>query len=757
MIKIIFDDVHSNEHHAVPILEELIQYLIPNTKVTTLLLPENNYKDIISTALNDTSLDWIFSFSNSLEVVDLLQNEAKTLIIPAVQFYVGFWEYDPLDKGIIRQYVSNKTICEPLQFELSIMIDTILQHAAENELISVMFLANASSLESFINEVVTMSNKKDNIQWVAITANSFLYTKQHLNASVLWIYAEYSKNLREWDKFLLWLKNSSKMKNAVGILSDVEGVFYYNLCAICSAYFSKKIKVNGSSSLTGKYRKHAIREIPEIIREYNLLDKSGYFIPYAQKHIFQNSRAQLITIKKVGKQLFLYRAGVWSVLKEIQPYTEIDLTKESVEENHYRVGFIKEDPFIVEYQNDGGSYKLGGYCIDVVEAIAEYLNFTYEYVDYTNEEFGSINELGRWSGLAGDLQRGVIDFAIGAIKVTFSREEMLDFTIPHYDLIGFRMLAKRPQSTDSFFRFLSVIDTSLWICIFGAYFLTSFLIWVFDKFSPYSVTNNKAKYLNDSQHCEFTLKHSFWYCLATMTPQGGGNTPRNLSGRLIAVTWWLFGFIVLASYTANLAAFFTVSQSDFSIKTIEDLGKQTKLKYTLVNNSFSERFFLRMMEIEQRFYSISDNLNSNISMSPLQRIAYAVWDYPTEDFYTQMYRSMSEHIVQTFAEGVELVLRSKSIHDGYVFIANESPLKMLEMRDCRLQIIGEPFNERPLSFAARRHSPVIDKLNTGLLHLVKERKTEILKDKWWNRHPNRTFCQYEVVKAGVISMENIGF
>ncbi|KRX82886.1 Glutamate receptor 1 [Trichinella sp. T6] len=634
---VIFDDVHSNEHHAVPVLEELIKYLIPNTKVTTLLLPENNYKDTISTALNDTSVDWIYSFSNDLQVVDLLQNEAKSLIIPTVQFYIGFWEYDSSDKG------------------------------------NVMFLANASSLESFINEVVTRTNKKGNIQWVAITANSVLYKKKHLNASVLWIYADYSKNLHQWNKFLLWLKKSSTMTNVVGILSDVEGVFYYDLCSICSIYFSKKKNVNGSSSLTGKYRKHAIREIPEIIRE----------------------------------------VGVWSVLKEIQPYAEIDPTKESVEKNHYRVGFIKEDPFIVEYQDDDGSYKLGGYCIDVLEAIAEYLNFTYEYVDYTNEEFGSVNELGRWSGLAGDLQRGVIDFAIGAIKVTFSREEILDFTIPHYDLIGFRMLAKRSHSTDSFFRFLFIIDTSLWICIFGAYFLTSFLIWVFDKFSPYSVTNNKAKYLNDSQHCEFTLKHSFWYCLATMTPQGGGDTPRNLSGRLIAVTWWLFGFIVLASYTANLAAFFTVSHSDFSIKTIEDLGKQTKLKYTIVNNSFSERYFLRMMEIEQRFYSISDNLNPNISMSPLQRIAYAVWDYPMEDFYTQMYRSMSEHLVQTFEEGVELVLRSKSIHDGYIFIANESPLKMVEIRDCRLQIIGEPFNERPLSFAARRYSPIIDKLNIG--------------------------------------------
>ncbi|XP_003381434.1 conserved hypothetical protein [Trichinella spiralis] len=487
-MKIIFDDVHSNEHHAVPVLEELIKYLIPNTKVTTLLLPENNYKDIISTALNNTSVDWIYSFSNDLQVVDLLQNEAKSLIIPTVQFYVGFWEYDSSDKGIIEKYISNKTIYEPLQFESSIMIDTIIQHAGENELISVMFLANASSLELFINEVVTMANKKGNIQWVAITA--------------------------------------------------VEGVFYYDLCSICSTYFSKKMKVNGSSSLTGKYRKHAIREIPEIIREYNLLSKSGNFIPYAQKQIFQNSRAQLITIKKREKKLLLYRvhmAGVWSVLKEIQPYAEIDPTKESVEKNHYRVGFIKEDPFIVEYQDDDGSYKLGGYCIDVLEAIAEYLNFTCEYVDYTNEEFGSVNELGRWSGLAGDLQRG---------------------------------------------------------------------IFIYNRHNPYSVTNNKAKYLNDSQHCEFTLKHSFWYCLATMTPQGGGDTPRNLSGRLIAVTWWLFGFIVLASYTANLAAFFTVSHSDFSIKTIEDLGKQTKLKYTIVNNSFIERYFLRMMEIEQRFYRI---------------------------------------------------------------------------------------------------------------------------------------------------------
>lgn len=41
---------------------------------------------------------------------------------------------------------------------------------------------------------------------------------------------------------------------------------------------------------------------------------------------------------------------------------------------------------------------------------------------------------------------------------------------------------------------------------------------------------------------------------------GGGEAPRALSGRLIAATWWVFGFIMIATYTANLAAFLTVSR-----------------------------------------------------------------------------------------------------------------------------------------------------------------------------------------------------
>ena len=66
---------------------------------------------------------------------------------------------------------------------------------------------------------------------------------------------------------------------------------------------------------------------------------------------------------------------------------------------------------------------------------------------------------------------------------------------------------------------------------------------------------------------------------------GGGEAPRALSGRLIAATWWLFGFIVIATYTANLAAFLTVSRMDEPIKSLDDLSSQYQVQYAPMNGS----------------------------------------------------------------------------------------------------------------------------------------------------------------------------
>lgn len=56
------------------------------------------------------------------------------------------------------------------------------------------------------------------------------------------------------------------------------------------------------------------------------------------------------------------------------------------------------------------------------------------------------------------------------------------------------------------------------------------------------------------------MKESFWFALTSFTPQGGGEAPKALSGRTLVAAYWLFVVLMLATFTANLAAFLTVER-----------------------------------------------------------------------------------------------------------------------------------------------------------------------------------------------------
>jgi Ligand-gated ion channel len=51
----------------------------------------------------------------------------------------------------------------------------------------------------------------------------------------------------------------------------------------------------------------------------------------------------------------------------------------------------------------------------------------------------------------------------------------------------------------------------------------SILLWIFDRWSPFSYQNNKEKYKDDPEEekREFTLKESLWFCMTSLTPQVG--------------------------------------------------------------------------------------------------------------------------------------------------------------------------------------------------------------------------------------------
>lgn len=120
-----------------------------------------------------------------------------------------------------------------------------------------------------------------------------------------------------------------------------------------------------------------------------------------------------------------------------------------------------------------------------------------------------------------------------------------------------------------------------------------------------------------------------------------------------------FRFIVIASYTANLAAFLTVSRLETPMENLDDLAKQFKILYAPIKGSEAMMYFERMSEIEGRFYEIWKDMSLNDSLSPLERSKLAVWDYPVSDKYTKIWQAMQEAgLPKNLDEAVERIRNS---------------------------------------------------------------------------------------------------
>lgn len=77
-------------------------------------------------------------------------------------------------------------------------------------------------------------------------------------------------------------------------------------------------------------------------------------------------------------------------------------------------------PFEFSDINENGDSVITGFDVDVIDAIAEELGFTYELKDMN------------FSGLIGELQSGRADFVISGLSATEERRKSVDFSKPYY-------------------------------------------------------------------------------------------------------------------------------------------------------------------------------------------------------------------------------------------------------------------------------------------------------------------------------------
>lgn len=87
-----------------------------------------------------------------------------------------------------------------------------------------------------------------------------------------------------------------------------------------------------------------------------------------------------------------------------------------------------------------------------------------------------MNEKGEWNGVVRKLIDKQADIGLGSMSVMAERETVIDFTVPYYDLVGITILMKLPSQPSSLFKFLTVLETNVWLCILAAYFFTRWIL-----------------------------------------------------------------------------------------------------------------------------------------------------------------------------------------------------------------------------------------------------------------------------------------
>ncbi|XP_077301068.1 ionotropic receptor 8a [Arctopsyche grandis] len=389
-----------------------------------------------------------------------------------------------------------------------------------------------------------------------------------------------------------------------------------------------------------------------------------------------------------------------------------------------------------------------GFCIDFIKRMSEVMDFDYEIITPAFGTFGRKTPNGTWTGIIGDLVRGETDMAVASTIMTSEREEVIDFVAPYFEETGISIVIRKPVPKTSLFKFMTVLRLEVWLSIVAALTLTAVLLSLLDKYSPYSARNNKKAY---SYPCrEFTLKESFWFALTSFTPQGGGEAPKSLSGRTLVAAYWLFVVLMLATFTANLAAFLTVERMQTPVSSLDQLARQSRINYTVVKDSIIHMYFINMKHAEDTLYRVWKEITLNSSS---EETIYQVWDYPIKEQYGHILLAInSSQPVKTSDEGFQKV--NDHIDADFAFIHDSSVIKYETSKNCNITEIGEVFGERPYAVAVQQGSRLQEDLAKVILQLQNERFFEDLKAKYWNNSV-KGVCPDDDESEG-ISLQSLG-
>ncbi|XP_066549590.1 glutamate receptor ionotropic, delta-1 [Amia ocellicauda] len=373
-----------------------------------------------------------------------------------------------------------------------------------------------------------------------------------------------------------------------------------------------------------------------------------------------------------------------------------------------KVVTLLEEPFIMVAENILGQPKrYKGFSIDVLDALAKSLGFKYEIYQVSDGKYGTQLPNGSWNGMIGELINKRADLAISAITITPERENVVDFSKRYMDYsVG--ILLRKPEEKINIFSLFAPFDLAVWACIAAAIPVVGVLIFMLNRMQAVRTQNPPGHQPPPPTPSMSTSLHSaIWVVYGAFVQQGGDSIVSSMALRIVMGSWWLFTLIVCSSYTANLAAYLTVSRMDNTVRTFQDLARQMEVTYGTVKDSAVYDYFRAK------------------GTNPLEQ----------DSTFAELWRTISknngqDNSVTTASEGIR-----KAKQGGYAFLWDMAVVEYgaLTDDDCSVTVTGNSVSSKGYGIALQHGSPYRDLFSHKILELQEKGDLDILKQKWWPR------------------------
>ncbi|CAH1800045.1 unnamed protein product [Owenia fusiformis] len=429
----------------------------------------------------------------------------------------------------------------------------------------------------------------------------------------------------------------------------------------------------------------------------------------------------------------LEKIGRWDPKKGVnitKDYNKVkQQVKHSLKNKTLIVTTVLEPPYAMAKEDpDGilqGNDRFEGYCIDLLENIANHLKFNYTIIPVADGQYGAQNKDGEWSGVVRELIDRKADLAVASLTITYLREQFIDFTKPYMNL-GISILYKKPMKKNpELFSFLAPLSVEIWLYMIAAYLGVSFMLFILARFSPYEWYNpHPCNPESDVVENQFTLLNSLWFTIGSLMQQGSDIVPNATSTRVLSAVWYFFTLIIISSYTANLAAFLTVEKMNSPIENADDLSKQTAIPYGTSMGGSTENFFkTSKIQTYERMWNFMESATPSV-------------------------------FTATVPEGIERVKKEK-----YAFLVESTTNEYTTQRNCELMQVGGLLDSKGYGIGTPRDSPYRDLISNAILKLAEEQKLQILYNRWWKEKGGGGKCDTEDNKktnANELGPKNVG-